>query len=183
MLAPNRYLDLVGEMTAGLYGHSNEVIQETMASTFNQTGVSLGAHHLEEQKLASIIHERFPLIEHMRFCNSGTEANLYALSIARKVTGKRKVIAFQGGYHGGVLGFAHGVSANNVDPADWLVGAYNDIAQLRTMFDSNEDVAAVIVEAMQGAGGCLPADIEFLRATEELASKVCWRSCAIQGRF
>ena len=183
MLAPNRYLDLVGEMTAGLYGHSNEVIQETMASTFNQTGMSLGAHHLEEQKLASIIHERFPLIEHMRFCNSGTEANLYALSIARKVTGKRKVIAFQGGYHGGVLGFAHGVSANNVDPADWLVGAYNDKAQLRAMFASNEDVAAVIVEAMQGAGGCLPADIEFLQAIEELASKVCLRSHGIQGRF
>jgi len=168
-------------MTAGLYGHSNEVIRQSMVSTYDDIGVNLGAHNLTEQKLASLVCSRFPAIQQVRFCNSGTEANLYALSIARKVTGKRKVIAFAGGYHGGVLDFTHGISANTVDPDDWILGDYNDSAHLQALFDAHDDIAAVIVEAMQGAGGCIPASPKFLASIQSLslaASSVSvYKSC------
>lgn len=160
-------------MSAGLYGHSNSHIREALMSAFDIYGVNLGAHNLQEQKLAALIRSRFPSIEHVRFCNSGTEANLYALSVARRATGRRKVIVFNGGYHGGVLGFAHGVSANAVDPEDWIVGNYNcDEAQLQSLFEAPDRIAAVLVEAMQGAGGCLPATREFLHSIQSLASAV-----------
>ncbi|EXJ85987.1 glutamate-1-semialdehyde 2,1-aminomutase [Capronia coronata CBS 617.96] len=167
----HEYLDFMGEMTAGLYGHSNGTIREALISAFDQLGVNLGAHNLEEAKLASLLCSRFQSIEHIRFCNSGTEANLYALSVARKVTGKRKVIAFTGGYHGGVLGFAHGVSENTVDPGDWVLGSYNDQANLSSLFESHDDIAAVIVEAMQGAGGSIPGDLGFLQSIQSLSAK------------
>ncbi|EXJ92514.1 hypothetical protein A1O3_01066 [Capronia epimyces CBS 606.96] len=167
----HEYLDFIGEMTAGLYGHSNEIIRDALFSAFDQHGVNLGAHNLQEAKLASLLCSRFPSIEHLRFCNSGTEANLYALSVARKVTGKRKVVAFNGGYHGGVLGFAHGVSENTVDPGYWILGTYNDREHLESLFETHDDIAAVIVEAMQGAGGCLPGEISFLRSVQSLAAK------------
>ncbi|OKL60163.1 hypothetical protein UA08_04899 [Talaromyces atroroseus] len=167
----HQYLDMLGEMTAGVYGHSHEIIRHALISTFDNVGVNIGAHTRGEVKLASLLCERFPCIEQLRFCNSGTEANLYALAIARRVTGKRKVIAFRGGYHGGVIGFAHGVGENNVDPQDWVLGTYNDEEALRDLFEANcDDVAAVIVEGMQGSGGCLPASLSFLQKIQSYAS-------------
>lgn len=127
---------------------------------------------MEETALADTICERFPAIEQLRFCNSGTEANLYALSIARHVTGKRKIVVFEGGYHGGVMTFGHGVAPSNVDLPDWIVGQYNDIEGTKSLLRNNLDVAAVLVEGMQGAGGCIPATIEFLMAIQSTAAEV-----------
>ena len=135
-------------MTAGLYGHSNETIRKALLSTWDDVGVNLGSHTLAEVKLAHIICDTFPAVEQLRFCNSGTEANLYALSIARRITGKRKIIAFKGGYHGVVLGLPHIIKKKNVDPGDWILADYNDKGALPSLF-RNDDVAAVIVEAME----------------------------------
>ncbi|OJJ45196.1 hypothetical protein ASPZODRAFT_17412 [Penicilliopsis zonata CBS 506.65] len=166
----NEYLDLVGELTAGLYGHSHPRLRQALLSAYDTTGISLGATTTEEMRFARLICGRFPSIEHIRFCNSGTEANLYALSVARRVTGKRKVIAFDGGYHGGVLGFAHGVGENNVDPGDWVLGEYNNVENAKNLIQDTPEVAAVIVEAMQGAGGCIPASLEFLKTVQDAAA-------------
>ncbi|CAI6032825.1 unnamed protein product [Clonostachys chloroleuca] len=167
----NEYLDLVGELTAGLYGHSHPIIKKTLLSTYEDVGVSFGATSAHEVALAKLICERFPSIERIRFCNSGTEANIYALSIARHMTGKRKVIAFRGGYHGGVLSFAHGVAKNTIDKPDWVLGEYNDVQGVKDLIQNTPDAAAVIVEAMQGAGGCIPATREFLHAIQETTKK------------
>lgn len=171
-MAYRRYIDLVGELTAGLYGHSHPRLREVLTSTFDQVGISLGASNTQEVDLARLICHRFPSIEQVRFCNSGTEANLYALSVARQVTGKRKVIAFKGGYHGGVLSFGHGIANNTVNRDDWVLGTYNDVEDAKRLIAGTPDVAAVIVEAMQGAGGCIPGSVEFLKTIQSTAKEV-----------
>ncbi|KAK9238093.1 pyridoxal phosphate-dependent transferase [Lipomyces kononenkoae] len=163
----HEYLDLVGEMTAGLYGHSHPIIRDTIISTISTTGLNLGATTAEEVLFAEQIRRRLPSMEQMRFCNSGTEANLYALSIARSATGLSKIIVFRGGYHGGVLSFIHGIAENNVDKGDWVVGKYNDVEGTKKLISENEGLAAaVLVEGMQGAGGCIPGSPEFLHAIQ-----------------
>ncbi|KNG85404.1 glutamate-1-semialdehyde 2,1-aminomutase [Aspergillus nomiae NRRL 13137] len=166
----HEYLDLVAEMTAGLYGHTNPIIRDTIVSTVTKIGLNLGATTTTESRFAEAIRQRIPSIEQLRFCNSGTEANLHALSIARGVTGKSKVIVFNGGYHGGVLTFPHGVAENNVDKEDWIVGKYNDVEGTRKLISENRDIAAaVLVEGMQGAGGCIPGTAEFLHTIQNEA--------------
>lgn len=154
-------------MTAGLYGHSHPIIRDAIISTTLKTGLNLGATTVAEALFAEKICQRIQSLEHLRFCNSGTEANLYALSIARRVTGLSKVIVFHGAYHGGVLSFGHGVAENNVDKNDWIIGRYNDVQGVRKLISENKGlVAAVIVEGMQGAGGCIPATADFLHAIQ-----------------
>jgi glutamate-1-semialdehyde 2,1-aminomutase len=107
-------------------------------------------------------------MEQMRFCNSGTEANLYALSIARQATGLTKVIVFNGAYHGGVLTFVHDVAVNTVDKNDWILGRYNDEEGIQRLISDNKGIAAaVLVEGMQGAGGCIPGSARFLHTIQK----------------
>ncbi|KAH7322500.1 acetylornithine aminotransferase [Stachybotrys elegans] len=167
----NEYLDLVGELTAGLYGHNNPILQKAVISTYQDVGVNLGATTMQEARFAEAICQRFPSVEQLRFCNSGTEANIYALGLAKHITGKRKIVTFKGAYHGGVLSFVHGVGKNNVDPDDWIIADYNDSEGLTKLMGETDNVAAVIVEAMQGAGGCIPATREFLETVQWTAKK------------
>jgi len=166
-----RYTDFVGELTAGLYGHSHPVIRETLINTITEVGMNLGATTAQEAKFAALICSRFNL-ERIRFCNSGTEANLHALAGARRFTGKRKVVVFTGGYHGAVLSFGSGSAPNNVDQDDWVVARYNDVRSARQAIEGTEGVAAVLVEGMQGSGGCIPGTKDFLMAIQESAKKV-----------
>ncbi|KAJ0419907.1 pyridoxal phosphate-dependent transferase [Aspergillus carlsbadensis] len=166
----HEYLDLVGEMTAGVYGHSHPVIAETIVSTVHSIGMNLGGTTIAEAQFAKAVCDRFTSIEQVRFCNSGTEANLYALSVARQATGRSKVIVFEGAYHGGVLTFFHGVASNTVDRNDWIIGQYNDVeGTKRLITESKGTAAAVLLEGMQGAGGCIPATSEFLHAVRDAA--------------
>ncbi|KAK0647669.1 putative aminotransferase [Lasiodiplodia hormozganensis] len=168
------YTDFVGEFTAALYGHSHPTLLAAITTTLQQTGLNLGAQTRAEAAFAQRICMRFGLAR-LRFCNSGTEANLHALGAARAFTKRRRVVVFRGGYHGGVLSFAHGVAANNVDVDDWVVAPYNDAAGARkVILDEAErgGVAAVLVEAMQGAGGCIPATKAFLLAVRAAAREV-----------
>ncbi|KAJ5679469.1 hypothetical protein N7462_007713 [Penicillium macrosclerotiorum] len=154
-------------MTAGVCGHSNPIIQEAIISTVSQTGLNLGATTVTEAQFAKKVRDRFPSMESLRFCNSGTEANLYALSIVRRVTGLSKIIVFSGAYHGGVLTFVHGVAKNNVNQDDWIIGKYNDVESVRELIARNKGkAAAVLVEGMQGAGGCIPGTSAFLHAIQ-----------------
>ncbi len=157
------YLDLLGEFTAGLYGHSHPVIRKAIVDALDG-GINLGGHNLFEAELARLVCERFASIERVRFTNSGTEANLMALALAKAFTGRERILVFEGGYHGGVLSFAGGPSPVNV-PHDFVVGAFNDAAGARRLIEENAGrLAAVLVEPMLGAGGCIPAEPEFLSA-------------------
>ncbi|GKU01453.1 glutamate-1-semialdehyde -aminomutase [Fusarium langsethiae] len=164
------YTDLTGEFTAALYGHSNPVIMSAIRHVLDNVGMNVGGNTAQEQLFARELCSRFNL-EHVRFCNSGTEANIHALAAARAFTKKRKVVAFNGGYHGAVIGFKGGKpEANNVDMDDWIVARYNDLDSARTAIES-DGVAAVLIEGMQGSGGGLPGMPEFLRGIQEIAAK------------
>ncbi|KAM3549588.1 hypothetical protein MY1884_008673 [Beauveria asiatica] len=155
------YTDLTAEFTAGLYGHSNPNILAVLQHVIQNVGLNVGATTAQEQLFARELCDRFD-IERVRLTNSGTEANLHALAAAKLYTGKSKVVAFDGGYHGAVLGFKDGkVAANNVDKADWIVAKYNDL-EGTTKAIKSDGVAAVILEAMQGSGGCICGTKEFL---------------------
>lgn len=172
--ASSRYLDLVGELTAGLYGHSHPVIREAIINTLDNVGLNLGANTTQEQKHAALICQRFNL-DRVRFTNSGTEANLHALNAAKAFVGggKSKVIVFNWGYHGAVLMFGHGQPApNNVNKGDWVIGRYNNVESTKRLIEETEGLAAVLVEPMQGAGGCIPGTREFLFQIQESAKKV-----------
>ena len=163
----HRYVDLLGNYTAGLLGHSPapvlEAVQEALA-----TGWSLGAVHEDEVRLAELLVERFPSLEHVRFTNSGTEANLMALAVATHHTGRRRILAFRNGYHGGVLTFGRDDDPVNV-PHDWLLCDYNDVSGVEQAFAQHgSEIACVLVEPMQGSGGCIPADPHFLRTLHRL---------------
>ncbi|KAI5926180.1 pyridoxal phosphate-dependent transferase [Camillea tinctor] len=165
----HKYVDFVGELTAGLYGHSHPVIREAVVSTLDNVGLSLGSTTVQEQKHAALICARFGL-ERVRFANTGTEANLHALNAARAFTGRRRVLVFSGGYHGGVLSFGGGkAAANNVDRDDWVIGKYNNVESAKALIEGTADLAAVLVEGMQGSGGCIPGTSEFLHATQDAA--------------
>jgi glutamate-1-semialdehyde 2,1-aminomutase len=154
------YIDLLGEYSAGLYGHSNPIIRAAMARAIDD-GVVLSGPNQYEARLAEAIRARFPSVELVRFTNSGTEANLFALSAARAVTGRHRVMAFAGAYHGGVFDFGATDAPLNV-PFDWVVGRYNDVAHTREALHAGaRTLAAVIVEPMLGKG-CIPGSREFL---------------------
>lgn len=171
------YTDLTGEFTAALYGHSNPVILSAITDVLQNVGLNVGATTSQEQVFAREICQRFQL-EHVRFANSGTEANIHALAAARAFTKKRKVVVFGGAYHGAVLGFAGNKSgANNVDSDDWIIANYNDLDSARKAIEA-DGVAAVLLEAMQGAGGGINAKPEFLQGVQEAAIKVSFpRRC------
>jgi glutamate-1-semialdehyde 2,1-aminomutase len=160
------YVDFLGEYTAGLYGHSHPVILEAIRAALDH-GIVLGAPNRYETSLATAICERFPSIDLVRFCNSGTEANLLALSLARVVTGRPAVMVFRGGYHGGVLYFVHDGSPLNA-PFPFVVAEYNDAERATlAIAEHAHELAAVIVEPMQGSGGVIPAEPAFLRALRD----------------
>jgi glutamate-1-semialdehyde 2,1-aminomutase len=155
------YVDLVSEYSAGLYGHSDETIAAALIAAV-EGGILLGAPNRYEARYAAAIVERFPAIERVRFCNSGTEANIMALSAARAITGRSNVLVFREGYHGGVLTFAHGGSPLNL-PFPFIVADYNDIAGTDAVIrEHQDDLAAIILEPMLGGGGCIAATREFL---------------------
>lgn len=157
----HRYLDCVGEFSAGLFGHSDGVIKAAVHKAVDE-GVAMGAPTVYERKLADILCARFPAIDQIRFCTSGTEANLLALGTARVLTGRNKVLAFNGGYHGSVINFPAGGSKLNA-PFDVILAEYNDTdgaeKEIRAAAD---ELAAVIVEPILGAGGNIPGKRDFL---------------------
>ncbi len=159
------YLDLLGEYSAGIYGHSHPRILEACRAALDK-GLNFGGHHADEVRLAEVVTSRFNL-DLVRFTNSGTEANMMALAAARCFTGRTKIMPMLGGYHGGTLYFSHGASPVNA-PFDCVMGEYNDVEATRKLIADNAgELAAVILEPMLGGGGCIPASRAFLEMLRE----------------
>lgn len=158
-------LNLLGEYTAGIFGHDEHRIRDAVHGAM-ENGINLGAHNSYEPRFAQRVCERFPSIEKVRFTNSGTEANMMAITAARAATGRSKILVFEGGYHGGVFLFKPGIETNA--PFPWIITPFNDAHAARAVFAEHaDDLAAVLVEPMQGSGGCIPATGEFLGALRE----------------
>lgn len=159
----NRYVDFINEFTAGLFGHSNETIIEAVCATA-RNGINFGAQTRHEAALAAEVRRRFPAMELVRFCNSGTEANLLAIGAARAVTGKSKVLIFDSAYHGGLFSFGAKPAPLNA-PIPYVMSVFNDIeAVTRDIREHAADLAAVVVEPLQGGAGVIPGTEAFLKA-------------------
>ena len=162
------YLDFLGEYSAGIYGHSHPRILAAVSEAL-LGGINIGAHHEREVKFAEAVSKRF-LLERLRFTNSGTEANMMALAAARCFTGREKIMPMMGGYHGGTLYFGHGASPVNA-PFDCVIGRFNDIETTRALIRQHAgELAAIIVEPMMGAAGCIPGHLEFLQMLRDESS-------------
>lgn len=165
------YVDFVSEYSAGLYGHSDPVIANAITEVV-KNGLALGGPNLYEARLAEELVARFPALDRVRFCNSGTEANIMALSAARAITGRERIVVFREGYHGGVLTFAHGGSALNI-PFPFLFADYNDVDGTEALLRENKDtIAAVILEQMLGGGGCIRASDAFLAMLRRVSTEI-----------
>ncbi len=161
------YLDLCGEYTAGLFGHSDRRIQAALQAALAR-GLNLAAVGEAEVRLAQILCRRFASIERVRFTNSGTEANLMAVTAARAFTGRPMIMAFRGGYHGSVLTFPLGGRSPALAPYPVVLADYNDPEGATALIRTHAaELAAVLVEPMLGSGGCIPARPDFLQSLRD----------------
>ena len=166
----HQYQDFLGEYTAGLYGHSHPKIAQALSRTLSD-GLTFGSPTEQEGHLGALICERFPAVERLRFCNSGTEANMLALSSARAHTGRTDIMVVDGSYHGGVLSFAGDNPLNAPFPTHRI--PFNDlVTAAETINTVGDRLAALIIEPMIGAGGCIPADADFLKGLREATEAV-----------
>ena len=167
----HNYVDFVSEYSAGLYGHTDAAIQAAMIEAV-RSGVALGGPNRFEAALGGELVSRFPALDRVRFTNSGTEANIMAISTARAVTGRPTVVAMREGYHGGVLTFAHGGSVLNL-PFPWLMADFNDVEGTEALLRAHaDDIACVILEQMLGGGGCIRASDAYLQMLRRVTAEI-----------
>ena len=167
----HRYVDMVGEYSAALFGHSDEIIKAAIHEALD-SGVAMGAPTAYERELAGLLCERFPSLEQVRFCNTGTEANIMALTTARVVTGRNKLLAFNDAYHGGVIKFLGGRCKLNV-PFEFVLADYNDIeGTAELILSEGKELAAVIIEPILGAGGNIQGNREFLHMLRRMTKEI-----------
>ena len=180
----NQYIDYVCAYGPLILGQAYPAVSDVLAAAASR-GTAYGATSELEIELARVIEEAFPSIELLRFVNSGTEATMSALRLARAYTGRSKVLKFEGGYHGhadGLLVQAGSGQATLSLPdspgvptsfaAETLVAPYNDTLAVEALFETyGEQIAAVIVEPIGGNMGVVPPSPGFLERLRELTSE------------
>ncbi len=167
----NQYIDYVASWGPLVLGHAHPEVIEAIKATAER-GTSFGAPTELENELARLVVESFPSMELVRFVNSGTEATMSALRLARAFTGRDRTIKFEGGYHGhaDALLVAAGLPASFA--RDTLVAQYNDLDSVERYFRAYPDgIACVIVEPVAGNMGVVPPLPGFLQGLRELAAR------------
>ncbi len=178
------YIDYVGSWGPMILGHQDQDVFIAMQKQLG-IGVSYGAPTELEIEMAELLCKRVPGMEQVRMCNSGTEATMSAIRLARGFTGRDKLIKFEGCYHGhadallvkagsGALTF--GVPTSPGVPADvarhTLTADYNDLGSVAKLFNANRDgVACVIVEPVAGNMNCVPPAHGFLQGLRDLCTQ------------
>jgi len=174
------YIDYVGSWGPMILGHADDEIVHALQEITNN-GTSFGAPNELEVKLAEEIIDAVPSIEMVRMVNSGTEATMSAIRLARGVTGRSKLVKFEGCYHGhgdsllvkagsgvATLGLPDSPGVPRVLAEETITVAYNDPDSLRQAFLSHSDIAAVIIEPVVGNMGCVPPADGYLKTVREL---------------
>jgi glutamate-1-semialdehyde 2,1-aminomutase len=162
----HEYLNLVGDYAAGLFGQDCEPIRRVVLDTL-QSGLSLSGPNTHEVELAELISSRIPSMQQVRFCNSGSEACLYAAQVARHATQRSALLVFNGCYHGGFMIYGANDPPLSV-PFPVVKATYNDVSGTRELLRAcGAELAAVFVEPMMSAGGCIPAAPQFLAMLRE----------------
>lgn len=179
-----RYVDYVGSWGPMILGHAHPEVLTAIESAMRR-GTSFGAPTQAETELAELVCEIVPSIEKVRFVNSGTEATMSAIRLARGATGRRKIVKFAGNYHGHVdsllvaagssaatLGVPNSPGVTQGTAQDTIVLRYNDLEGVRQVFEqTGSEIAAVIVEPVAGNMGCVPARRDFLVGLREITQK------------
>ncbi len=180
----NNYIDYVGSWGPMILGHAHEKIVAALKKAVER-GTSYGAPTELETQLAALVQKFYPSMQVMRMVNSGTEATMSALRVARGFTNREKIVKFIGCYHGhsdSLLVNAGSGAATFGEPSspgvtrgtakDTLALPYNDIDAVKKVFDNNgEEIAAVIVEPVAGNMGLVLPEENFLQNLRDVTKK------------
>ena len=177
----NQFIDFVGSWGPMILGHAHpEVINEVKKSA--NDGTSFGAPTKKEVILAEMIIDRVPGCDMLRLVNSGTEATMSAVRLARGISVKDKIIKFAGCYHGHcdsflieagsgalTLGVPNSPGVTRGTAQDTLLAEFNDVQSVQDLFNKYpSQVAAVILEPVNGNTGCIPPEDQFLKKIRDL---------------
>lgn len=180
----NQYIDYIGSWGPHILGHRHPSVIAAIGAAL-ETGTSFGAPTVAEAEMAELVCELVPSVEKVRMVNSGTEATMSAIRLARGFTGRNLILKFAGCYHGHVdsllvsagsgaltLGTPSSPGVPEGCTSDTLVLNYNDVGQLREAFSGKgAELAAVILEPVCGNMGCVIPSDEFLSALRELCTE------------
>lgn len=180
----NEFIDYVGSWGPLILGHAHpEVIAQIQ--DYAEKGTSFGAPTLIETEMARIVTERVPSVDIVRMVNSGTEATMSALRLARGYTKRNKIVKFEGSYHGhadsllikagsgvATLGLPDSPGVPESVAVNTITVPYNDLDTLKEVFHTfGEDIAAVIVEPIAGNMGVVPPLPGFLQGLRDITEK------------
>ena len=177
----NRYIDYINSWGPMLLGHAFEPVVNAVIEKAKQ-GTSFGMPTEIETKIAELAVSMVPNIDKIRFVNSGTEACMSAVRLARGFTKKEKIIKFAGCYHGhsdafliqagsGAVTFGSPNSPGVTEGTakDTLLAIYNDIDNVKTLIEANKnEIACIIIEPVAGNMGCIPPKNDFLKELKSL---------------
>ena len=180
----NAYIDYVLSWGPLILGHAHPDVIGALAEAARR-GTSYGAPSVLEIELAELIRDFMPLLEMIRFVNSGTEATMSALRLARAYTGREKIIKFEGCYHGhadmllvhagsgvATLGLPDSPGVPSSVAADTLVARYNDVDSVAAIFEAYpQEIGALIVEPVAGNMGVVPPRAGFLEGLRDLCDQ------------
>ncbi len=178
------YIDFVGTWGPAILGHAHPKVIEAIKKTAD-SGTSFGAPTILETELAKMVVEAVPSIEKVRMVNSGTEATMSALRLARGITGRDGIVKFAGCYHGhgdsllvnaGSGALTLGVPSSPGVPADLakhtITAEYNDLEMVESIFnEKGDDIACIIVEPVPGNMGVLVPEEGFLQGLLDICEK------------
>lgn len=178
------YVDFVSSWGALMFGHADELVLAALSETM-QGGTSFGAPTRLEVEMAEEIIDAVPGVEMVRMVNSGTEATMAAIRLARGFTGKTKIVKFAGCYHGhadsflvkagsgvATLGLPDSPGVPAAIAENTLTAAFNDANALAEVLKSNQnEIAAVIIEPVAGNMGCVAPRANYLQQVRELCSE------------
>lgn len=179
-----KYLDYICSWGPMILGHNHPVIRDAVVRAC-ENGLSFGCATEREVEMAEFICERIPHVEMIRMVNSGTEAVMSAIRVARGFTGKSKIIKFAGCYHGHsdalLVSAGSGVMTSGVPDSagvpkgctqDTMIAVYNDLESVKQLLEeSNDEVAAVIVEPVGANMGVVPQKDGFLEGLRTLCDE------------
>ena len=180
----NEYIDYVGSWGPMILGHAHPKVLAAVRDAM-KAGTSFGAPTARETDLAEAIRRALPSVQKLRMVSSGTEATMSALRLARGVTGRDRILKFDGCYHGhsdGLLvGAGSGVATLGIPGSPGvpkamtdltIVAPYNDLEATRRAFERwGDDIAAIIVEPIAGNMGCIPPVTGFLKGLRALCDE------------